>query len=147
VRYRFVTVAIGFFLFFASLAGARFLSTGFLPVTDTARSMLGIELPPGSQLSDTEAVTDTIAKRLGSWPEVAGIFVNGGRMPSGPVEVGKAAITINYVPKSKRRARSRTSNMRLAATSPTFRTSAIGSSTIMDSETSNSSSPAKTTQR
>ena len=102
VRYRFVTVAIGFLLFFASLAGARFLSTGFLPVTDTARSMLGIELPPGSQLSDTEAVTDTIAKRLGSWPEVAGIFVDGGRMPSGPVEVGKAAITINYVPKSKR---------------------------------------------
>jgi hypothetical protein len=45
--------------------------------------MLGIELLPGSQLSDTEAVTDTIAKRLGSWPEVAGIFVDGGRMPSG----------------------------------------------------------------
>src|SRR6478736_1427967 len=66
VRYRFITVAIGFLLFFASLAGARFLSTGFLPVTDTARSMLGIELPPGSQLSDTEAVTDAIAKSMRS---------------------------------------------------------------------------------
>ena len=60
VRYRFITVILGLIFFAASLAGASFLPTGFLPATDTARSMLGIELPPGSQLSDTEAVTDTM---------------------------------------------------------------------------------------
>jgi multidrug efflux pump subunit AcrB len=35
-------------------------------------------------------------------PEVASVFVDGGRIPSGAVDVGKAAITISYVPKSKR---------------------------------------------
>src|SRR6478752_1568399 len=47
VRYRFITVILGLLFFAASLAGATLLPSGFLPVTDTARSMLGIELPPG----------------------------------------------------------------------------------------------------
>jgi multidrug efflux pump subunit AcrB len=84
------------------LAGASFLPSGFLPVTDTARSMLGIELPPGSQLSDTESVTDTIVNRVRKRPEVASAFVDGGRIPNGAVDVGRAGLTINYVPKSKR---------------------------------------------
>ena len=79
-----------------------FCRAAFCLSTDTARSMLGIELPPGSQLSDTEAVTDTIVNRVRKRPEVASVFVDGGRIPSGAVDVGKAAITISYVPKSKR---------------------------------------------
>jgi multidrug efflux pump subunit AcrB len=102
VRYRFITVVLGLLFFAASLAGATFLPSGFLPVTDTARSMLGIELPPGSQLSDTEAVTDTIVNRVRKRPEVASAFVDGGRIPNGAVDVGRAGLTINYVPKSKR---------------------------------------------
>src|SRR5882757_3039037 len=102
VRYRFITVALGLLFFAASLAGASLLPSGFLPVTDTARSMLGIELPPGSQLSDTEAVTDTIVNRMRKRPEVASVFVDGGRIPNGAVDVGRAGLTVNYVPKSKR---------------------------------------------
>jgi hypothetical protein len=102
VRYRFITVALGLLFFAASLAGASLLPSGFLPVTDTARSMLGIELPPGSQLSDTEAVTDIIVNRMRKRPEVASVFVDGGRIPNGAVDVGRAGLTINYVPKSKR---------------------------------------------
>ena len=83
VRHRFITVVLGLLFFAASLAGARFLPSGFLPATDTARSMLGIELPPGSQLSDTEAVTDTIVNRVRKRPEVASVFVDGGRIPNG----------------------------------------------------------------
>ena len=63
--------------------------------------MLSIELPPGSQLRDTEAVTETITKRLRSRPEVESVFVDGGRLPPTVVDVGKAALTINYVPKSQ----------------------------------------------
>jgi multidrug efflux pump subunit AcrB len=102
VRYRFITVVLGLLFFAASLAGATLLPSGFLPVTDTARSMLGIELPPGSQLSDTESVTDTIVNRVRKRPEVASVFVDGGRIPNGAVDVGRAGLTINYVPKSKR---------------------------------------------
>jgi hydrophobe/amphiphile efflux-1 (HAE1) family protein len=102
VRHRFLTVGIGLLLFVASLFATRFLPSGFMPAQDTSRSLLAIELPPGSQLSDTESVTDTIAARLRSRPEVESVFVDGGRIPPMVVEVRKAALTINYVDKSKR---------------------------------------------
>ena len=57
---------------------------------------------PARNSSDTEAVTDTIADRLRSRPEVESVFVDGGRIPPSVVEVRKAALTINYVPKAKR---------------------------------------------
>src|SRR3954451_12811802 len=100
VRHRFLTVGIGLLLFVASLFATRFLPSGFMPAQDTSRSLLAIELPPGSQLSDTESVPDTIAARLRSRPEVESVFVDGGRIPPMVVEVRKAALTINYVDKS-----------------------------------------------
>ncbi len=102
VRHRFITVAIGLILFAATLASARLLPSGFLPVADISRSLLAIELPPGSQLADTEAVADVIANRLRSRPEVVSVFVDGGRIPGGAVAVRNAALMINSVPKSKR---------------------------------------------
>jgi multidrug efflux pump subunit AcrB len=102
IRHRLATVAIGVALFVLALAGGRLLPSGFLPATDSARSLLAVELPPGSQLVDTEAVTETISNRLRRRPEVLSVFIDGGRLPSGVVEVGKAALTINYVPKGKR---------------------------------------------
>jgi hydrophobe/amphiphile efflux-1 (HAE1) family protein len=102
VRFRFTTVAIGLILFVAAIASTRFLPSGFMPPTDSSRSVLAIDLPPGSQLSDTEAVTDTITKRLRGRSEVESVFVDGGRIPPGTTGVGKAALTINYVPPAKR---------------------------------------------
>jgi hydrophobe/amphiphile efflux-1 (HAE1) family protein len=102
VRHRFITVIIGLLLFAGSLAATRLLPSGFMPAQDTSRSLLAIELPPGSQLTDTEAITDTIAARLRTRPEVDSVFVDGGRIPPVVVEVRKAALTINYVDKSKR---------------------------------------------
>ncbi|PWB66338.1 MAG: ABC transporter permease [Bradyrhizobiaceae bacterium] len=102
VRLRFLTVILGLALFAASLYGARFLSSGFLPVADISRALLAIELPPGSQLADTEAVANSIVNRLRSRPEVASVFVDGGRIPGGAVGVRNAAMMINFVPKSSR---------------------------------------------
>jgi multidrug efflux pump subunit AcrB len=102
VRHRFTTVALGLIFFAASLAGTLVLPSGFLPITDTSRSLLAIELPPGSQLADTQAVTDTIANRLRNRSDVQSVFVDGGRIPANTIEVRKAALTINYVPKSQR---------------------------------------------
>ena len=102
VRHRFITVLIGLLAFAASLAGARQLASGFLPVADISRALLAIELPPGSQLADTEAVTDTIAKRLRNRPEVKSVFVDGGRIPGGAVDVRNAGMMINLVDKSER---------------------------------------------
>jgi multidrug efflux pump subunit AcrB len=102
VRHRFTTVAIGLFLFAASLYGLQLLPSGFLPASDTARSLLFVELPPGSQLVDTEAATETIFKRVRARPEVESVFIDGGRTPPASIDIRKAAITISYVPKNKR---------------------------------------------
>jgi hydrophobe/amphiphile efflux-1 (HAE1) family protein len=102
VRHRLITIFVGLILFVASMAATGLLPSGFMPASDSARSVLAIELPPGSQLPDTEAATEVIAKRVRNRSEVESVFVDGGRIPPGTVEVNKAALTINYVPKSKR---------------------------------------------
>jgi hydrophobe/amphiphile efflux-1 (HAE1) family protein len=102
VRHRFITVMAGLATFAGSIWMTTFLPSGFLPATDYARSVLAVELPPGSQLSETEAVTEAIATRLRKRPEVESVFIDGGHIPPTTTEVRKAALTINYVPKSKR---------------------------------------------
>jgi multidrug efflux pump subunit AcrB len=102
VRHRFVTIAVGLILFAASIYSIRLLPSGFLPASDTARSFLLVELPPGSQLTDTEATTEAIVKQLRRRPEVESVFVDGGRIPPASIDIRKATLTINYVPKSKR---------------------------------------------
>ena len=68
-------------MFAASIWSMGLLPQGFLPAQDAARSLLAIELPPGSQLSYTEKVTEEIVARLRKRPEVKSVFVDGGRVP------------------------------------------------------------------
>jgi multidrug efflux pump subunit AcrB len=103
VKHYFVTVLIGFGIFAASIWSIKLLPQGFLPAQDTARSLLAMELPPGSQLAYTEKVTEEIVARLRKRPEVRNIFVDGGRVPPGNFEVRRAALIINYMPKTERK--------------------------------------------
>jgi multidrug efflux pump subunit AcrB len=102
VKHYFITVLIGFGIFAASIWSITLLPQGFLPAQDTARSLLAMELPPGSQLAFTEKVTEEIVARLRKRPEVKSIFVDGGRVPPGTLEVRRAALIINYTPKKER---------------------------------------------
>ena len=70
VKHYFITVLIGFGVFAASIWSITLLPQGFLPAQDTARSLLAMELPPGSQLAYTEKVTEEIVARLRKRPEV-----------------------------------------------------------------------------
>ncbi len=83
VKHYFITVLIGFGIFAASIWSITLLPQGFLPAQDSARSLLAIELPPGTQLAYTEKVTEDIVARLRKRPEVKSIFVDGGRVPPG----------------------------------------------------------------
>jgi len=103
VKHYFITVLIGFAIFAASIWSITLLPQGFLPAQDTARSLLAMELPPGSQLAYTEGVTEDIVARLRKRPEVRSVFVDGGRVPPGTQEVRRAALIINYTPKTERR--------------------------------------------
>jgi multidrug efflux pump subunit AcrB len=102
VKHYLITVLIGFGIFAASIWSITLLPQGFLPAQDTARSLLAIELPPGSQLDQTEQVTEEIVARLRKRPEVRSVFVDGGRVPPGTFEVRRAALIINYSPKTTR---------------------------------------------
>jgi hydrophobe/amphiphile efflux-1 (HAE1) family protein len=102
VRHYAITVAIGIVLFALSILSTRLLPSGFIPVQDTARSLLAIELPSGTQLSETANVTGAIVNRLHRRPEVKSVFVEGGRIGSGNPEPRKASFVINYTPKSER---------------------------------------------
>lgn len=103
VKHYLITVLIGFGIFAASIWSIALLPQGFLPAQDTARSLLAMELPPGSQLAYTEKVTEEIVARLRKRPEVRSVFVDGGRIPPGTFEVRRAALIINYTPKTERK--------------------------------------------
>jgi multidrug efflux pump subunit AcrB len=103
VKHYFITVLIGFGIFAASIWSITLLPQGFLPAQDTARSLLAMELPPGSQLAYTEKVTEEIVTRLRKRQEIKNVFVDGGRVPPGTFEVRRAALIINYTPKTDRK--------------------------------------------
>ncbi|CAN5186439.1 efflux RND transporter permease subunit [soil metagenome] len=102
VQHYFLTVVAGFGIFALSIWSIHLLPQGFLPAQDSARSLLAMELPPGTQLAFTEKVTEDIVARLRKRPEVKSVFVDGGRVPPGLQEVRRAALIINYTPKSSR---------------------------------------------
>jgi multidrug efflux pump subunit AcrB len=103
VRHYFITVLAGFGIFAASIWSISLLPQGFLPAQDSARSLLAMELPPGTQLAFTEKTTEEIVARLRKRPEIKSVFVDGGRVPPGTFEVRRAALIINYVPKHDRK--------------------------------------------
>src|SRR6202008_468884 len=92
VKHHYITVLIGLAIFAASIWSITLLPQGFLPAQDSARSLLAMELPPGSQLAFTEQVTEDIVARLRKRPEVRSVFVEGGRIPPGTFEVRRAAL-------------------------------------------------------
>ena len=107
VRHQYVAVVLGLGIFAASIGSFFLLPSGFLPTEDTGRTLLAIELPPGSRLDDTKAVTSAIASEIGARPDVKSVLVNGGRVMGGAAgggaEVRKATLVINLVPKAERK--------------------------------------------
>jgi hydrophobe/amphiphile efflux-1 (HAE1) family protein len=102
VRHYLITLGVGMLVFAASILSIELLSKGFLPAQDSARSVMALELPPGTQLSQTESVTEDIVARLRKHSEIKSIFVDGGRLPGKSTEFRRAALIINYTSKSDR---------------------------------------------
>jgi hydrophobe/amphiphile efflux-1 (HAE1) family protein len=102
LRHRWLTLIAGIAIFITSLMATSLLPTGFMPNEDSARIVVQAELPPGSKLEDTRAVTDDITARLKKLPEVESVFVMGGTTPTGVLEIRKSAIIIRLTPKNAR---------------------------------------------
>ena len=108
----------------------RLLPQGYLPAQDAARSLLAMELPPGSQLAYTEKVTEEIVARLRKHPEVKSVFVDGGRVPPGTLRgAPRRADHQLHAQEATQRSRSASSSWRSARISKTCRISGSGSST------------------
>ena len=106
VRHRIATVILGFAIFFGSIASMKLLPQGFLPPEDASRILIAAELPPGSRLEDTMAISDRMTKIILAHPEVRNVFVDGGRIlgiAGGGEEVRKSTFVVNLVNKDDRK--------------------------------------------
>jgi hydrophobe/amphiphile efflux-1 (HAE1) family protein len=104
VRRPIVTLLSGVALFAVSLWSTSLLPTGFIPPEDSGRAIMSIELPPGTPLEGTRAVTDRAARILLEIPEIRSVFVMGGTTPTGQGrEVRKAALIVQMAPKGDRK--------------------------------------------
>jgi hydrophobe/amphiphile efflux-1 (HAE1) family protein len=103
VAHHYRAVALGLTIFAASIGSFYLLPAGFLPADDQSRLLLAVELPPGSLITDTRTLTQSIAGKLRERPEVQRVFVNGGRVLGSGAEVRKATLVINLVPKEGRK--------------------------------------------
>ena len=107
LRNRFITLALGALIFLGSIMIAGSLPYGFLPTNDLSRSVLLIELPPGSTIADTAAAADRITALLKERPEVRSVYAVGGAAGTNGLsvtagEVRKTTIVIDLVARSNR---------------------------------------------
>ncbi|WP_163273255.1 efflux RND transporter permease subunit [Chelativorans alearense] len=114
LRLRWITLVLGIAFFVASMALVRFLPTEFTPARDLGRSVLSIELPPGSALAETDAVVRRATGILKEPPEVETVYAAIGTQTSSDIgavlhgggasagEVRKAAMTVNLKPRRER---------------------------------------------
>ena len=107
LRNRFITLALGALIFAGSIVIAGALPYGFLPTNDLSRSVLLVELPPGSTIADTAATVNRITALLKKRPEVRSVYAVGGATGTSGLsvtagEVRKATIVIELVPRSNR---------------------------------------------
>ncbi len=100
--HKYKTFCVGIVLFILSAASTMLIPMEFIPKEDNGRSHVVIELPPGSRLEDTRAVTDAVTARLEKMPEVKSVFTVGGLQVPNRQEIRLATLFINYVDKSER---------------------------------------------
>ncbi len=94
LRNRFITLVLALVIFAGSIFSATLLPTEFVPESDTGRTLVSVELPPGSLMSETRTVSRQVTDIIKTVPEVRTVFVEG--------KEREATLTISLGPKSER---------------------------------------------
>ena len=109
LRHRGRTLWVSLALFVASLALVPLIPTTFIPFTDLGRSNLSIELPPGTRIEDTLAVSEDARARLETLPELKQVFTMVGSVldvgdpgKTGVGETRKATLVLDWGPEGDR---------------------------------------------
>lgn len=103
VRHRIITFILGMLIFAGSVTSFFLLPNGFLPVEDSGRILLAVELPPGTRMQETEALTGKIAKQIDEREDVASVYVVGGLILGSGREVRNGTLIINLTPGENRK--------------------------------------------
>ena len=103
LRHRARTLWIALALFVGSLGLVPFIPTTFIPFTDLGRSNLSLELPPGTPLEETLAISERARKQLSDIPELKQTFTMvgssldlGDPSKSGVGEARKATLVLDW---------------------------------------------------
>jgi HAE1 family hydrophobic/amphiphilic exporter-1 len=111
LNHRWITLFAGIAFFAGSMMLTTQLPTEFMAAADRGRSMISVELAPGSTIEQTSAVVKEITERLEDDPAVASIFAaigtaaesgGGPNRASSSSEVRKATVTVNLAPRNER---------------------------------------------
>ncbi|MCA8867575.1 MAG: efflux RND transporter permease subunit [Rhodobacteraceae bacterium] len=95
LQHRLVTLLAGALIFGLSIYSATLLPTEFVPKSDTGRSVVMAQLPPGTTLDEARATAREISSVIRQIPEVQTVFVNATSLTA-------ATIGVNYGPKDSR---------------------------------------------
>lgn len=98
LKHRITTILIAIAFFLGSLQLIPYIPTGLFDIGDTGVSIIQLELPPGSQLEDTEAIVRQINQSLADRPVVDKVLAIAG--DEGDVNRGR--LFVNLKPKNER---------------------------------------------
>lgn len=103
IRHRWKTLLIAFLLFVLSIGMIKFIPATFIPPSDPGRSMLSLELPPGTRIEQTREMTERARTMLAGIPELRQVFTQIGSVPdlgdpgkSGDSDVRRAVLTLEW---------------------------------------------------
>ena len=105
LRNRIITLALAGLFFFGSLQLIPFIPKGLFDSGDTGLSVVQMELPPGSQLKDTEAIARQLDKTIRQEAAVDRILTEVGgqeEMNENEGEINKALLSVKLLPKEQR---------------------------------------------
>jgi HAE1 family hydrophobic/amphiphilic exporter-1 len=95
LRHKILVVVCSILFFIGSAAMLITIPSDNIPASDESRSVMSLSLTPGATLAETDNVVKRILGDLKSHPEVSSTYVT--------ENMESATITINLVPKSKRK--------------------------------------------
>ncbi len=98
LRHRITTLLIAVAFFIASLQLVPFIPKGLFSEGDTGLSTISVDLPPGSQLSETEEVIQKLDRVLQASPAVESVLATIGNDD----KIHSGLVYVNLVPKKER---------------------------------------------
>jgi hydrophobic/amphiphilic exporter-1 (mainly G- bacteria), HAE1 family len=101
LRRRWVPLLVTVVIFFLALQLFGFLGGGFMPLVDSGKLQVSLELPAGTSLQRTRLVAERVAEDLRQEPEVEGVLVKVGGQQRG---IEDADIFVRLSDKSEREA-------------------------------------------